>query len=133
MNAQNHGNLVNIVRKEIDQAIDEYALAHAEAERQPLGTNRQLEHIQYTQEALERVNRLLEIHLPPQMGVCHYSNHAKDCRGPGDVKNHILPWLRERKITELMGMIMSCCGDKYSSVMSCGCCHTAIVLREKLR
>lgn len=59
--------------------------------------------------------------------------HSPECKGPGDVVNHVMPILRTKTISQLMGSILQCCGDRVSSFRSCGCSHSAIVLAEKLK
>lgn len=61
------------------------------------------------------------------------SLHNPECRGPGDVINHIMPILRTKSISQLMGLILQCCGDNVSGARSCGCTHSARVLIEKLK
>lgn len=63
---------------------------------------------------------------------CRDPDHSEACRGPGDVDNHVLPYLHTQTIPKLMGRILSCCGKHVSSTRSCGCSHTAGVLVEKL-
>lgn len=63
---------------------------------------------------------------------CQEKEHSPECRGPGDVKHHVKPWLRKRKISQLMGQILACCGDDLSGFRSCPCSHAADILREKL-
>lgn len=65
--------------------------------------------------------------------VCDVEDHSLECRGPGDVENHIFPEFRKKSISELMKMILDHCGDDFSNLYSCPCPLVAEILREKLR
>lgn len=64
---------------------------------------------------------------------CSYDSHSPECRGPGDVKHHVMPILKAQSISQLVGRLLSCCGDNVSSGRSCGCSHTARALVWKIK
>lgn len=63
---------------------------------------------------------------------CKESGHSEDCRGPGDI-HHIREYWKSRTITQIMGQILSHCGDNVSPSMSCPCWHAVDALMSKFK